>query len=62
MGMQNLYRITGNQFIHEKPNLCPVCQHRVEYGEWQGYCTIRQKIISAANRKRGRCKDFKSSD
>lgn len=57
-GMQNLHRITGSVFVHEKPNLCPFCVHRRDYGEWQGFCTEKRKIISAPNVEKGRCKEF----
>lgn len=54
------YRTLGRVFMHEKPNLCPSCKHRQEYGEWQGYCNINNKILSSAIglHQKGRCKEY----
>jgi hypothetical protein len=61
--MQNLHRITGAKFQHSKPNLCPFCKHCKAYGEWEGYCEVRNKVLSAPVNEaaKGRCKDFEES-
>ncbi len=57
--MNNLHRIMGAKFMHEKVGLCEHCALRREYGEWQGFCTAKQKILSAGKEgKKHRCKDF----
>jgi RNA polymerase subunit RPABC4/transcription elongation factor Spt4 len=61
--MNNLHRITGSRFMHEKPNLCPSCKHRKEHGDWQGFCTVKGKILSVAKEgAKGRCKDFEGKE
>jgi len=56
--MQNLHVIMGSKFQHSKPNLCPFCNYNAPYGEWEGYCTVRNKILSVGNAKKGRCTDY----
>lgn len=58
--MKNLHRITGSAFQRNKPGLCEICAHRRDYGEWEGYCEWRGKILSFSEpRKRmPRCDDF----
>jgi len=56
---QNLHCIMGRRFKHSKPNLCPTCQFCQPYEEWEGFCTVYQKILSAPNSEKGRCKDYR---
>ncbi len=53
--MKNLHAIMGNRFKHAKPYQCPFCAFREEYGDWEGYCTFYNKILSAPNKSNGRC-------
>jgi hypothetical protein len=63
MTAQNLHRIMGSRFQHAKPGLCERCALRQPYGEWEGYCTARQKILSATtSTKQGRCPEFKKAE
>lgn len=62
--MRNLHRINGAVFQHEKPGLCALCAHRRDYGDWQGFCELRNKVLSAAKdySKTGRCSGYKASE
>lgn len=62
--MRNLHRIMGSRFLHAKPGLCERCALRQPYGEWEGFCTARNKVLSAPNpkTKTGRCAEFKAMD
>lgn len=62
--MKNLHRLMGSRYEHEKVGLCDRCVFRRDYGEWQGYCTAHNKILSAAssNVKKPRCKDFQKAN
>ena len=53
--MRNLHRIMGRTFQHAKAQ-CPACLYRRDYGEWEGYCTLRDKILSYTEHP-GRCSD-----
>jgi hypothetical protein len=57
---QNLHRIMGAVFQHAKPGLCDRCALRQPYGEWEGYCTAKGKILSYTSKpaKRPRCDAF----
>lgn len=59
--MRNLHRIAGSRFQHVKPGLCERCAFRKPYGEWEGYCTARDKVLSYKEPGKGRprCDDFR---
>lgn len=58
---QNLHRIAGSTFQREKVGLCERCAFRRDCGEWQGYCTARNKVLSyePKRKKKSRCADFR---
>lgn len=58
----NLHRIMGSKFQRVKPNLCPTCKFRQAYGEWEGFCEARGKVLSAAKSGsvKGRCGDYEA--
>lgn len=61
MSTANIHRIVGATFQHAKNGLCERCASRREYGEWEGYCEVRRKVLSyrpAVARRAERCKDF----
>jgi hypothetical protein len=53
--------LLGGRFLHAKPNLCPRCAHREPCKGWEGYCTERERILSAPKDEnaKGRCPQFK---
>jgi hypothetical protein len=60
--MKNLHRIMATRYQHSKPLLCPTCVYRRPYGEWEGYCDAKRKILSAPRAKktykRERCDQY----
>lgn len=64
MSARNLHRITGAVFQHAKPGLCDTCALRRPCGEWEGYCTARNKILSYASKpaRRPRCDDYQPQE
>lgn len=64
MTTRNLHRIAGSTFQHAKPGLCETCALRRPYGEWEGYCTVREKILSykPAGPRKPRCDDYRPQD
>ena len=54
----NLHRIMGAHFQHVKQP-CETCAHREPYGEWEGFCALRKKVLSWAEpeRQSRRCPD-----
>lgn len=61
---QNLHHLMGATFQHAKPGLCERCVLRKPYGEWEGYCAARNKILSykAPGKGKPRCPDFKAAE
>jgi hypothetical protein len=61
---QNLHRLMGGTFLHAKPRLCAQCRFRQVYEPWEGYCSARGRILSAARigAKRGRCAVYEQAD
>lgn len=64
MSAYGLHKIYGGTFQRNKPGLCETCAHRRDYGEWEGYCVLRQKILSYQEPGKGkpRCPDRKIAD
>lgn len=68
--MQNLHRIFGAQYLHEKAGLCERCKHRTWFdnrGWYYGndhYCVAKSKVLSGIDDrvKKPRCSDFESKD
>jgi len=59
--MANNYvpRTMATVFLHVKQQ-CPTCIHRRDYGEWEGYCTLKYRVLSWADESKRvkRCKDY----
>jgi hypothetical protein len=51
-------RVMASVFLHVKQQ-CPTCLHRRDHGEWEGYCTLKSRVLSwaAEDRSVKRCKD-----
>ena len=64
MSARNLHRIMGSVFQHNKPGLCETCAHRRDYGDWEGYCALRGKILSVApeRKRKPRCEEYEAAD
>ena len=60
MSARGLHKLAGATFQHVKPGLCERCVFRRPHGEWEGYCTARNKILSYKPAGKGtpRCSDF----
>lgn len=59
-----LHKLMASTFQHAKPGLCEHCVFRKDYGDWEGYCTARNKVLSYNSKpaKNPRCGDYKEKE